>query len=135
MSKNKQQGTAFETWTRRALNSIGIGARRLPEGGARDEGDVEAHLFADERWVIECKATSALNIQATLGKARRKAGGAPVILVWKRLVRVRGKQKRQPVEGERVVVVLSWDDFIRLVINAAPSVEMVQPSTEEDNDE
>jgi hypothetical protein len=121
MSKNKQQGTAFETWTRKALNSLGIEARRIAEGGANDEGDVEAQL--NGRWVIECKATSALNIQQILGKARRKANGAPVILVWKRLVRVAGKQKRQPVAGEAIVVVLSWDDFVRLITQAEPTAE------------
>jgi len=121
MSKNKQQGTAFETWTRKALNSLGIEARRIAEGGASDEGDVEAQL--NGRWVIECKATSALNIQQILGKARRKANGAPVILVWKRLVRVTGKQKRQPVAGEAIVVVLSWDDFVRLITQAEPTAE------------
>lgn len=126
MSKNKKQGTAFETWTRKALNSLGIGARRIAEGGSNDEGDVEAHLDGITRWVIECKARSSLNIQETLGKARRKAGGAPVILVWKRLVRVAGKQIRQPVDGERIVVVLGWDDFVRLLTNAAPSGETAQ---------
>jgi hypothetical protein len=130
MSKNKQQGTAFETWTRKALNAIGIDASRIAEGGAHDEGDVEAHL--DGRWVIECKATSALNIQQILGKARRKANGAPVILVWKRLVRVAGKQNRQPVSGERVVVVLGWDDFVRLITKAEPTGET---AITEDNNE
>jgi len=132
MNKSKQQGTAFETWTRRALNKVGIGARRLAEGGTNDEGDVEAHLFEGERWVIECKATSNLNIQKILGKARRKANGAPVLLVWKRLVKVAGKKTRQPVDNERVVVVLGWDDFIRLVLNATPSVELAQPSDTEE---
>jgi hypothetical protein len=112
MNKNKAQGTAFETWTRRALESMGITSRRLPEGGAYDEGDVEAEL--DGRWVLECKATERLNVQQVLGKARRKANGAPVVLVWKRLVRS-GKKIRQPVEGERIVVVLGWDDFVQLI--------------------
>lgn len=134
MSKNKKQGTAFETWTRKALNALNIKARRLAEGGAYDEGDVEAHLDGTTRWVIECKARSSLNVQETLGKARRKAGGAPVILVWKRLVRVAGKQLRQPVDGERVVVVLSWDDFVRLLTNAAPSGETAQQETQEGTD-
>jgi hypothetical protein len=133
VSKNKQQGTAFETWTRRALNSIGIEARRLAEGGSYDEGDVEAHI--DGRWVIECKARSALNIQETLGKARRKAGGAPVILVWKRLVRVAGKQKRQPVSGESVVVVLGWDDFVKLITKAEPTAETALNNTEENHEQ
>ena len=32
MNKNKAQGTAFETWTRKALNALNIKARRLAEG-------------------------------------------------------------------------------------------------------
>ena len=130
MSKSKQQGTAFETWTRKALNALNLHAARLAEGGSYDEGDVETELN-NERWIIECKATSSLNVQKILGKARRKAKGQPVILVWKRLVRVNGKSVRQPVEGERIVVCLGWDDFVRLLTNAAPSGEMVDNSTED----
>lgn len=133
MSKQKAQGTAFETWTRKALNALHLQARRLAEGGSYDEGDVETSLN-NERWVIECKATSSLNIQKVLGKARRKANGHPVILVWKRLVRVKGLKVRQPVEGERIVVVLGWDDFVRLLTNAAPSGETAAQTTE-DSDE
>lgn len=135
MSKNKAQGTRFETWTRKALNALGIQARRLAEGGAYDEGDVEAHLDGQTRWVIECKARGSLNVQQVLAKARRKATGAPVILVWKRLVRVPGKQVRQPVDGERIVVCLSWEDFVRLLTNAAPTGETAQPTTEEETSE
>jgi hypothetical protein len=132
VSKNKAQGTAFETWTRKALNALGIDAARIAEGGSNDEGDVEVHL--GERWIIECKATSALNIQQILGKARRKANGAPVILVWKRLVKVAGKQKRQPVAGESVVVVLGWDDFVRLITKAEPTAEMATTNMEDNDD-
>jgi hypothetical protein len=115
MSKQKAQGTAHESWTVKALDAIGIQARRIAEGGSADEGDVEAHL-PDGRWVLENKATQTLNVQKILGKARRKAGGStPVAVVWKRLVKVAGKANRQPVEGERIVVIMSWDDFIRLV--------------------
>jgi Holliday junction resolvase len=131
MNRNKAQGTAFETWTRRALNALGIQAQRLPEGGSLDEGDVEALL--DTRWVIECKAQSNLNIQKVLGRARRKAGGDPVILVWKRLVRVEGKKVRQPVEGERIVVSLGWSDFVRLITQADPAGDTAVPDTEEES--
>lgn len=129
VNKNKAQGTAFETWTRRALEALGIQSRRLPEGGAHDEGDVEALL--GRRWVIECKATSALSVQAILGKARRKANGDPVILVWKRLVRSQGKKTRQPVEGERIVVVLGWNDFVRLITHNDPAGDTAEPNSEE----
>lgn len=134
MNKNKKQGTAFETWTRKALNALGIRARRLAEGGQYDEGDVETWVTSD-RWVIECKAQSSLNVQKILAKARRKAGGDPVILVWKRLVRVQGKKIRQPVDGERIVVVLGWDDFVRLITHDAPAGDTALEPMEEENDQ
>jgi hypothetical protein len=122
MSKQKQQGTTHESWIVKQLTAVDIDARRLAEGGSEDEGDVEATI-AGERWVLEGKARQTLNIQATLGKARRKAGGAPVALVWKRLVRKPGLTVRQPVEGERVVVVLGWDDYVNLIKQAEKGAE------------
>lgn len=83
-----------------------------------DEGDVEV-MIDGRRWVIEAKATQSLNVQKILAKARVKAnpdgGDTPVGVVWKRLVKVPGKQVRQPVEGERVVVILGWKDFCNLL--------------------
>ena len=116
-NKPKQQGTRHESWIVNELEAVQIDARRLAEGGSDDEGDVEAFLAGD-RWVLEGKARQTLNVQATLGKARRKAGGGRVAVVWKRLVKVAGMKNRQPVEGERVVVILGWDDFVFLVRNA-----------------
>ena len=113
MSKAKQQGTSHESWIVAALRSVGIEARRLPEGGANDEGDIEI-LLNGERWILEAKSRQTLNIQEALGKARKKAGGTRVGLVWKRIVKVAGYQNRQPVAGERVVVILGWDDFLYL---------------------
>ena len=117
MSKQKQQGTNHESWIVKAFQAIGLKARRLAEGGSADEGDVETFI-GGIRWVLEGKARQTLNVQATLGKARRKAGDTtPVAVIWKRLVRVTGYKVRQPVEGERIVVILGWDDFMSLVQN------------------
>lgn len=118
MSKQKKQGTAHESWLVKRLADFGYRARRLAEGGTRDEGDVEAWL--PDRWVLEAKARSSLNVQKTLGDARRKAEAAagepvPVAVVWKRLVKVEGLQVRQPVNGERVVICMSLDDFLALL--------------------
>lgn len=124
MSKAKAQGTTHESWIVKAFNAIGIQSRRIAEGGAADEGDVEATINGT-RWVLEGKATQNLNVQKILGKARRKAGGAPVAVVWKRLVKVSGMTNRQPVEGERVVVILSWDDYLSLVQNAVSQDDTV----------
>jgi hypothetical protein len=117
MSKSKAQGTKHESWIVNELEVVGLKARRLAEGGSADEGDVEVNIEGT-RWVLEGKARQTLNIQATLGKARKKAGGlTPVAVIWKRLVKVPGYTNRQPVEGERVVVTLSWEDFLRLLSN------------------
>ena len=115
MSKQKAQGTTHESWIVNEFTAVGIPSRRIAEGGSADEGDVEATIQGT-RWVLEGKATQTLNVQKILGKARRKAGGnTPVAVVWKRLVKVAGMKNRQPVEGERVVVILSWDDYLALV--------------------
>jgi hypothetical protein len=115
MSKAKAQGTKHESWIVNTLNEVGIESRRLAEGGSYDEGDVEAYIEGT-RWVLEGKATQNLNIQKTLGKARKKAGGTtPVAVIWKRLVKVTGYTNRQPIEGERVTITLSLEDFITLI--------------------
>lgn len=131
MSKAKAQGTRHESWIVDALAEVGITARRLAEGGSADEGDVEASIYG-ERWVLEGKARQNLNVQDTLGKARRKAGGAPVAVIWKRLVRVPGVKNRQPIHGERVVVVLGWDDFVDLV-SERPELDGTVELVREDN--
>lgn len=123
MSKAKAQGTRFETAIVEELASVGVAARRLAEGGALDQGDVEAEIDG-VRWVIEGKACQTLNAQATLSKARGKANAGsktpvPVALMWKRLVVVPGKTVRQPVAGERTIVILGLDDFLTLLRKGA----------------
>ena len=81
--------------------------------------------------MLENKARQTLNIQQTLGKARKKAGGSPVAVVWKRLVKKAGMSTRQPVEGERVVVVLGWDDFVGLVKKAELSSDQIAPKEDD----
>jgi len=123
MSKAKQQGTGHETWIVNELHAHKYSAQRIAEGGSADEGDVEAVIMG-HKWVLEAKARSSLNVQSALGRARSKAKAAnggtdiPVAVVWKRLVRVAGKQLRQPVAGERVVVILGWDDYVNLINRA-----------------
>ena len=132
-NKPKIQGTNHESWIVKALNAIGITARRLAEGGTYDEGDVEATL-AGERWVLEGKARQTLNVQQTLGKARQKAPGARVAVIWKRLVKVAGYTNRQPVAGERVVVILGWDDFVYLVEKAEAATTVCCSDSKDNND-
>lgn len=137
MSKARAQGTNHESWIVNQFSALGILSRRIAEGGVNDEGDVEAFIDGT-RWVLEGKARQTLNVQQTLGKARKKAGGGPVAVVWKRLVKVAGLSNRQPVEGERVVVILSWDDYISLIKLNAPTVDLstisINNNEEEKND-
>lgn len=122
MSRSKAQGTRYETAVVRRVRSWlsswgddGVSARRLAEGGADDEGDVEASLFG-ARVVMECKARQVLNVQATLAKAQGKAGvGVPVVLWWKRLVRGSSTARRSPVDGVPEVVVLTPDTLFHLL--------------------
>lgn len=110
MSKQKAQGTRHESGTVKLLTTHGYTARRIAEGGSADEGDVLTTMHGTE-WVWECKARQVLNIQAVLGRARAKAGGRPVAVLWRRLVPVAGKARRQPVAGERDVLVMSPADW------------------------
>lgn len=116
MSKMKAQGTNHESWIVNEFKKIGLSARRIAEGGSSDEGDVEVTIQG-QRWILEGKARQNLNVQKTLGKARKKAKGLPVAVVWKRLVKVAGYTNRQPVENERIVVILSWEDFLTVINN------------------
>lgn len=111
VNKPKAQGTTHESWIVKSLTAVGILSRRLAEGGSGDEGDVEA-LIAGSRWVLEGKSRQTLNVQKTLGKARKKAPEAIVAVIWKRLVKIVGQKNRGPVEGERVVVIEGYDDWL-----------------------
>lgn len=111
-NRSKAQGTAFETWLVRYFQDAGLWARRLAEGGSNDVGDLE--LGAEDLWTIEAKARANLNAHAALAKAKHKAGTGPVALVWKRLTRKQGNQRRSPV-GEPVIVAMDLETFTRLV--------------------
>ncbi len=90
MSKNKNQGTRFESALVTLANAYGLNTRRIAEGGIYDRGDVE--------------------IKGKYGGP----GGEPIVaLAWKRLVN-KGGGKRMP-DGEPVVVVLNLHDFLSLL--------------------
>ena len=54
VNKPKRQGTAWEGQVRDRLHTVGIEAKRLAEGGSKDEGDIEFWLNG-EHWIVECK--------------------------------------------------------------------------------
>ena len=114
MSKQKQQGTKWETYIVARLNRRFLRGRRLPELGANDEGDIEFFDSHDKRWVIEAKATQSLNVTRVLGKAKAKSQGDFTVLFWKRIVPTEGKKIRQ-ADGEKEVVIMSMRDFLYIV--------------------
>ena len=66
VNRPKDQGTRFESRIVRLLQDAGLYARRLPEGGPNDEGDIE--LVTDHYWIIEAKESR------TTQHSRRRTG-------------------------------------------------------------
>ena len=121
MNKPKIQGTAFETLVVNKLNNYGFKARRLAEGGSKDEGDIECEVpFAEilpyPRVVLEAKHRANLNVHQTLAKAKEKAGDSDVILAWKKTKR-KNNSKVRVADGERVVYIVDEDLMFRLLEN------------------
>ncbi len=84
VNKPKKQGTTFETQQVNLINKYNTHhkARRLAEGGNRDEGDLEFYrvdyMLPNERWIMEAKNRQALNLHQTVAKAKRKQGDFPL---------------------------------------------------------
>ena len=120
VNKPKIQGTAFETLTVNKLNDYGFKARRLAEGGSKDEGDIECEvpfvgILPYPRVVLEAKHRANLNVHQTLAKSKEKAGG-DVILAWKKTKR-KNNSKVRVADGERVVYIVDEDLMFRLLEN------------------
>ena len=120
VNKPKKQGTTFETHQVNKINNYNQHhkARRLAEGGNKDEGDVEFfridYMLPNERWIMECKARQAFNLHQGLAKAKRKAGKNPVVIAWKKLKKVEGS-KRRVADGESVVYCMDEKTFMALL--------------------
>tara|TARA_B100000927_G_scaffold282018_1_gene268208 strand:+ start:455 stop:847 length:393 start_codon:yes stop_codon:yes gene_type:complete len=121
VNKPKIQGTAFETLTVNKLNEYGFKARRLAEGGSKDEGDIECEvpftsILPYPRVILEAKHRANLNVHQTLAKAKDKAGNSDVILAWKKTKR-KNNSKVRVADGERVVYIVDEDLMFRLLEN------------------
>ena len=119
VNKPKIQGTAFETLTVNKLNEYGFKAKRLAEGGSKDEGDIECEvpftsIFPYPRVILEAKHRANLNVHQTLAKAKDKAGDSDVILAWKKTKR-KNNSKVRVADGERVVYIVDEDLMFRLL--------------------
>jgi hypothetical protein len=97
MSKPKAQGTSWETEFVRRAQQAGHVAARYAEGGTHDVADV---------WIGD----------------PQPAPGDITVLAWKRLV---GEGRRQP-DGERDVVVIRTDDFLRILSHVGSPVVHVE---------
>ena len=121
VNKPKIQGTAFETLIVNKLNEYGFKARRLAEGGSKDEGDVECEvpfssILPYPRVIFEAKHRANLNVHQTLAKAKEKSGNSDVILAWKKTKR-KNNSKVRVADGERVVYIVDEDLMFRLLEN------------------
>ena len=105
-NKPKNQGTAWETAIVKRAKALGMDANRLPLRGQRGEPDLE---------IISGDWLTGRTIPA---------------VIWKRLVKGKGK-KRVP-DGEKEVVVLSLDDFLSILqgYDLAPRVLVQAKATE-----
>jgi hypothetical protein len=116
MSKQKAQGTRLETALVIAARSFGLHAARIAEGGSYDEGDVEIRDRHGRRHIVECRAREQMSVHVAWTKARVKAGdGDHVALLWKRLVKVPGRQRR--VAAGPPLVCLPLHDYLLLLAN------------------
>jgi len=120
VNKPKKQGTTFETAQVHKLNSYNEHhkARRLAEGGSKDEGDIEFYrvdfMLPNERWIMEAKNRQAFNLHRGLQIAKSKAGKNPVVIAWKKLKKVEGS-KRRVADGESVVYCMDEKTFMALL--------------------
>lgn len=109
MNKPKAQGTAWESEFVRRARDAGLMADRLPEGGLRDAGDV---------WIND-----------TPSNHKTRSGWDIPVVAWSRLVDT-GGDRRSP-DGERSVVVISTDDFLKLALQAGAYAFVVECKSRE----
>jgi hypothetical protein len=110
-TRAKDLGTALETRTVRAAQDAGLVAERIAEGGANDRGDVR--IYTDVEWVGECKDRMSLNLPQAVEKALLKSGTINTFVVWRKMRRPTGSQRR--VQDGPVVVAMTLDVFLDLL--------------------
>lgn len=110
-TRPKDLGTRLESATVIAAMDAGLIAERLAEGGMRDRGDLR--ILTNDEWVGETKDRMQLNIHQALEKARTKSGTHRTFVVWRRMVRKPGNQRR--TQAGPTIVALEVDTFLELL--------------------
>lgn len=117
--KPKTQGTRFETWLVNQANTYpNLTARRLPEGGVHDQGDIEITNQTGTH-IVEAKHRQALNPHLTLHNTIRKAASNTAALAWKRTIRKPGNTNRTPT-GEPTIICITLDRYLQLLNSETP---------------
>jgi len=114
VTRNKDRGTFWETRTVKDLESWGVRAKRLKEGGMYDEGDIE---LIDLGLIVEARWRQAMGPHRALEKARAKAwaaGHGDAVIRWKRTMPTGTGGPRQPV-GERTVWIVPDPVMMKLL--------------------
>jgi hypothetical protein len=101
----------MESLVVRAVQDFGLIADRLAEGGSNDRGDVR--IFTDVEWVGEVKDRMNLSVPRALEKAMLKSGTPHTFLVWRKMTRRNGSQRR--TQDGPVIVALTLPRFLELL--------------------
>jgi hypothetical protein len=110
-TRPKDLGTRFETFVVRAALDKGLMAERLAEGAVNDLGDIR--VYAEVEWVLEARDRQQLNIPRALEKAILKSGTLNTALVYRKMVRKNGNQRR--TQDGPVIVALTLPRFLELL--------------------
>lgn len=113
-TRPKDLGTRLETRIVNAAQAAGLVAERLAEGGQYDRGDIR--ILTDREWVGEIKDRMSLNLPRTLEKAILKSGSLDTFVVWRKMRRPAGSERR--VQDGPVIVAITLDRFLELLEKA-----------------
>ncbi len=105
---SKAKGTDWEMRVLRFLASYGLDVQRMPPAGSLDVGDLQLTDKDGDRWVIECKATKAIDLAGGMNELRveQQRAGAPfgALII-----------KRRNHDTSRGYVVIDLGDFAATV--------------------
>lgn len=102
-SRQKQQGTRWETLRARSWRALGLHADRHPLKGRDDTNDVWISHPVDG-WSEQDKAVEQLNIHKCVEGAVAKAGHLRTLVAWKRLPPKKDGQSRRRTDTLPAIV-------------------------------